>query len=557
MLELLLNYLSHNKLLLLFIVIAIGYFLGKIKIKGFSLGIANVLFVGLAFGSLSEKLALPDIIYTMGLVLFIYTSGLQSGPTFFRSFNRIGITYNLTVIFVLVFSSIITILIGKFLSIESSLLSGVFCGSLTNTPALASIVDTIKQSNLSLTQPELDILVGKPIAGYSISYPAGVIGVIFSMYIFRVIFKINLEKESIKIANQLGLGGEDLNNKDIRITNNNIIGKPIAEIFSNNSFSEVIVSRIKKKDNIQIVNGRTVLELNDIITLVGSSSNLNKLKSFFGEDIVSDLSTDRAFLDFRRIFVSNKNIIGITIRELDLHNKFNATITRVKRGDSEIIPTMDTILESGDRIRVVAAREDMEKVSKFFGDSFQSLSEIDYISISLGIALGLLIGEIPIPLPGGATFKLGSAGGPLLVSLVLGYFERTGNIVWGMSYNANLTVRQMGVVLFLAGIGLKAGYSFGENLAKYGLLLVATGIFITLMNTILMIIIGRFILKIPYPLLMGIVSGMQTQPACIAYANGEVKNSVPNYGYSLVFPISMITKIILVQLIYTLSQSLK
>lgn len=552
MLELFLNYLTHNKLLLLFIVIAIGYFLGKIKIKGFSLGIANVLFVGLAFGSLSENLALPDIIYTMGLVLFIYTSGLQSGPTFFRSFNKIGITYNLTVMAVLIFSSLITIFIGKYFSIESSLLSGVFCGSLTNTPALASIVDTIKQSNLSLSQVELDQLVGKPIAGYSITYPAGVIGVIFSMYIFRIIFNINLEKESIIIANKLGLGGEDLNNKDIRITNINIIGKSIADIFSNNAYSEVIVSRIKKKDMIQIVNGKTILELNDIITLVGSSSNLIKLKSYFGEDIISDLSTDRAFLDFRRIFVSNKKIIGLSIRELDLHQKFNATITRVKRGDSEIIPTMDTILESGDRIRVVASRDDMDKVSKFFGDSYQSLSEIDYISISLGIALGLLLGEIPIPLPGGATFKLGAAGGPLLVSLVLGYFERTGNLVWGMSYNANLTVRQLGVVLFLAGIGLKAGFSFGENLSKYGVILLVSGISITICNTVLMILIGRFILKIPYPLLMGIISGMQTQPACIAYVNGEIKNSVPNFGYSLVFPVSMITKIILVQIIFTI-----
>ena len=552
MLELFLNYLTHNKLLLLFIVIAIGYFLGKIKIKGFSLGIANVLFVGLAFGSLSENLALPDIIYTMGLVLFIYTSGLQSGPTFFRSFNKIGVTYNLTVMAVLIFSSLITIFIGKYFSIESSLLSGVFCGSLTNTPALASIVDTIKQSNLSLSQVELDQLVGKPIAGYSITYPAGVIGVIFSMYIFRIIFNINLEKESIIIANKLGLGGEDLNNKDIRITNINIIGKSIADIFSNNAYSEVIVSRIKKKDMIQIVNGKTILELNDIITLVGSSSNLIKLKSYFGEDIISDLSTDRAFLDFRRIFVSNKKIIGLSIREFDLHQKFNATITRVKRGDSEIIPTMDTILESGDRIRVVASRDDMDKVSKFFGDSYQSLSEIDYISISLGITLGLLLGEIPIPLPGGATFKLGAAGGPLLVSLVLGYFERTGNLVWGMSYNANLTVRQLGVVLFLAGIGLKAGFSFGENLSKYGVILLVSGISITICNTVLMILIGRFILKIPYPLLMGIISGMQTQPACIAYVNGEIKNSVPNFGYSLVFPVSMITKIILVQIIFTI-----
>jgi putative transport protein len=188
MTELITHYLEHNKLLLLFIVIALGYFLGKIKIKGFSLGIANVLFVGLAFGSLSESLALPDIVYILGLVLFVYTSGLQSGPGFFRSFNKMGITFNLAIIFVLSMSCILTLFLGKLLSIDASLLSGVYSGSLTNTPALASIVDTIKQLNLDKTQPELNSILGKPIAGYSITYPFGVIGVILSMYFFKIIF---------------------------------------------------------------------------------------------------------------------------------------------------------------------------------------------------------------------------------------------------------------------------------------------------------------------------------------------------------------------------------
>ena len=170
--------------------------------------------------------------------------------------------------------------------------------------------------------------------------------------------------------------------------------------------------------------------------------------------------------------------------------------------------------------------------------------------MAIGITLGLFIGEIPIPLPGGASFKLGYAGGPLIVALILGYIGRTGNIVWGMSYNANLTLRQMGVVLFLSGIGLKAGFSFGTNFAKYGLLLITLGFIITTVNTALMMFIGRVILKIPYPLLLGIISGMQTQPACIAYANAEIKNSVPNFGYSLVFPIAMISKILLAQIVF-------
>lgn len=551
MLELFLKYLEHNKILLLFLVIVMGYILGKIKIKGFNLGIANVLFVGLAFGSLSESMILPDIVYTLGLVLFVYTSGLQSGPGFFRSFNRVGLTYNLTVILVLSLSAILTIIIGKIFRIEPEVISGMYSGALTNTPALASIIETLKNNSSEINGENLSVLLGKPIAGYSITYPIGVIGVLFNMFIFRKFFKVNLEKESILTANKLGLGGVELQNRDVRVTNENIKGKTIEEIFKSQELYGIIASRIQKKDTVEIVNGRVILELNDILALVGNPSDLNKAIKYFGEEEKINLSIDRSVLDFRRIFVSNKNVVGIPLRELNLHQKFKATITRLKRGDSEIVPTMDTILQAGDRIRVVASREDMEKVSKFFGDSFQSLTEIDYISISLGIAMGLLIGEIPIPLPGGAFFKLGVAGGPLLVALILGYLERTGNIVWGMSYNANLTVRQLGVVLFLAGIGLKAGYSFGDNLLKYGYILLIIGACITFFNTILMILIGKYFLKIPFSLLLGILSGVQTQPACIAYVNDEVKNSVPNYGYSMVFPISMITKIILVQIIFS------
>ncbi|MBK8397769.1 MAG: transporter [Leptospiraceae bacterium] len=546
--ETIIQYLEENKLLLLFLVIAIGYLIGKIKIKGFSLGIASVLFVGLAFGSLSEKLALPDTIYILGLVLFVYTTGIQAGPSFFVSFNKNGILYNLAMIVVFSITACLTIFLGTLFNLNGNLISGLFAGSLTSTPALASIVDALKHSFLNSPPDELRIILAEPIAGYSIAYPYGVIGVIFSFFIFKKIFKVDMEKESAEVSEKLGLGGQDLEHRDVKITNPNIFGKSVEFIFNNFDLNGLIIARIKKKENIEIVNGTTILEKDDIITIVGTK--LRERTSFFGVHDHTHLYSDRTTLDFRRIFVSSKEVIGYSIAQLDLHNKFKATITRLKRGDSDIIPSPNTILQSGDRIRIVAAKEDMEKVSKYFGDSYHNLTEIDYISMSIGITLGLFLGEIPIPLPGGTFFKLGYAGGPLIVALILGYLGRTGNIIWGISYNANLTVRQMGVVLFLSGIGLKAGFSFGTNFAKYGLLLIILGFIITSVNTILMMLIGRLILKIPYPLLMGIISGMQTQPACIAYANSEIKNSIPNFGYSLVFPIATITKILLAQIIY-------
>ena len=533
--EIIVKYLEENKLFLLFLVVAIGYLFGKIKIKGFSLGIAAVLFVGIGFGSLSEKLALPDIVYILGLVFFVYTTGLQAGPGFFTSFDKNGIIYNLTMIGVLSFTAVLTIFLGKTFEMNANIISGLFAGSLTSTPALASIVDTLKNSLINTPPEELSKFLGEPIAGYSIGYPYGVIGVIISFFLFKKIFKINVEKESSEIAEKLGIGSQDLERRDIRITNPEIFGKAVEYLFSNYDLRGLVIARIKKKDRLEIVHGKTILEKDDIITLVGTK--LKEHTSFFGVHDHTHLFSDRTTLDFRRVFVSNKDVIGYSI-------------TRIKRGDSDIIPSPHTILQGGDRIRIVAAKEDMDKVSKFFGDSYHSLTEIDYISMAIGITLGLFIGEIPIPLPGGASFKLGYAGGPLIVALILGYIGRTGNIVWGMSYNANLTLRQMGVVLFLSGIGLKAGFSFGTNFAKYGLLLITLGFIITTVNTALMMFIGRVILKIPYPLLLGIISGMQTQPACIAYANAEIKNSVPNFGYSLVFPIAMISKILLAQIVF-------
>ncbi|MBK7057113.1 MAG: transporter [Leptospiraceae bacterium] len=546
--EILIKYLEENKLFLLFLVIAIGYFLGKLKYKGFSLGIAAVLFVGIAFGSLSEKLALPDTVYILGLVFFVYTTGLQAGPGFFASFNKKAISYNLLMVGVLTLSAILTVILGKAFGLNANITSGLFAGSLTNTPALASIVDTLKNTYSSLPPGELSKVMGEPIAGYSIAYPYGVIGVIISFFVIKKLFKVDVEKESSEIAEELGFGGKELEHRDIQITNPNLFGKTVEYIFANNDLTGLVIARIKKKDKTEIVNGDTVLEKDDIITLVGTK--LRERTPFFGVHDHTHLFADRSELDFRRVFVSSKDVIGYTIGSLDLHTKFEATITRLKRGDADIVPSPNTILQGGDRIRIVAAKEDMDKVSKFFGDSFHSLTEIDYISMAIGIAIGLFVGEIPIPLPGGASFKLGYAGGPLIVSLILGYLGRTGSIVWSISYNANLTLRQMGVVLFLSGIGLKAGFSFGANFAKYGLLLVFLGFIITTINTGIMLLAGRIFLKIPYPLLIGILSGMQTQPACIAYATAEIKNSVPSFGYSLVFPVAMITKILLVQIIF-------
>ncbi|MCB1177201.1 MAG: hypothetical protein KDK36_06440, partial [Leptospiraceae bacterium] len=363
------SFLENNTTLLLFLVIAIGYILAKIKIKGFSLGISSVLFVGLAFGSLSEKLIVPDAIFIIGLIFFIYTTGLQSGPGFFASFNRVGMGYNLLAVICLFITAAFVFILRNIIDLEPRILAGLYSGALTNTPAIASIVDSLKLAFSNLPESEMNMILGEPVAGFSIAYPFGVLGVIFAFQIFKFLFKINVEKESREIATELGLGGEELENRDIKVIQKEVIGKSIQEIFQTKPYSKFLVSRIKKNDQIQIVTGKTILEKDDIITVVGSYAKIEEYSPDFGVYVETTISSERGKLDYRRIFVSNKDVIGISIRDLNLREKFDATITRLKRGDSEIVPTQDTILLAGDRIRVVARKKDMENVTKFFGDS--------------------------------------------------------------------------------------------------------------------------------------------------------------------------------------------
>jgi putative transport protein len=312
------------------------------------------------------------------------------------------------------------------------------------------------------------------------------------------------------------------------------------------------MSRVRKGDAISVVVPDTVLSAGDEIVAVGSSPALERARILFGAEAREHLPEQPDQITYRRLFVSSKGVIGKKIRELELPRKFGATVTRLMRGDVDFVPSLDTVLESGDRIRVVSRRENLEAISKFFGDSIRSIAETDFLSLSLGVVLGVFLGMIPFPLPNGMTFKLGFAGGPLIVGLILGKLERTGPITWGMPFTANLVLRQVGLVFFLAAIGTKAGPGFGETFRTGGWELIAAGAVITSMVAASAILIGYKYLKLPMSAVMGMVSGIHTQPACLAYANQQAGNELPNVWYAAVYPASMITKIILAQLIVSI-----
>ena len=542
-----LSLLAENQLLLLFVIIGLGYLVGNIRIAGFQLGVVAVLFAGIFLGALDRRLGLPEFIYVIGLVLFVYATGLQSGPGFFGSFRRRGLRINLMVILVLTGGAILAIVLGKIMALPAPTIAGLFCGALTNTPALAATVETVKSLSSNLAPELAASYATSPVVAYGLAYPFGVLGVILWFFVFRKLYKVDLSAEQSGTS-----ASAKILSCTFRVSNPGVFGATLMTALENIPNRAFSVSRIRKGNVIAVASPEVVLEQGDLIVAVGDEHEMERARILFGERCKEHLEENFSEIRFRRIFVSNKEIVGKPIRELQLERRFNATITRLRRGDVEFVPNSDTVLELGDRIRVVTQRERLDEVGKFLGDSMKAITETDFLSLSLGIVLGVLLGMAPIPLPNGMTFKLGFAGGPLIVSLLLGRMERTGPITWSLPFNANLLLRQVGLVFFLAGIGSRAGLGFTQTLQAGGFSLVLIAGLITTMVTITAIIIGYKIFKLPMAAVMGMISGMQTQPACLAYANQQVPNELPNVWYATVYPASMVSKILLAQVIVSL-----
>jgi len=543
--------LIDNPLLLLFLVAAIGYPLGRIKIFGSSLGVASVLFTGLAIGSLHPELKLPEIIYILGVALFVYTVGLANGPAFLASLRRQGIRHNFLVVGVLIFAAGLTVLAQQLFNLRPGLAAGMFAGSLTNTPALAAILDILKHT---VPPDMLNRFLADPVVGYSVTYPMGVIGSILSISFLQRLWKVDYAAEAKQLRG-FGVATEPLSNVTIRVTCQEAVGTTIEELRKKNGW-DILFGRIRHEDSVSLADPASCLAIGDQVTAVGIQEELERVTRFLGERSDTELDLDRRVFDYRRIFVSNPKLVGRRLRDLRLKENHGAIITRIRRGDDDILAGGDTILELGDRVRVITDHDRIDQVSEFFGDSYRAVSEVDILTFSLGLALGLFLGTLPIPLPGGSELRLGFAGGPLLTALVLGTLGRTGPLVWSLPYSANITLRQIGLILFLAGVGTRAGYGFITTFSQQGgLLLFGTGIVITCTVAVSMLWIGYRLFKIPMSLLIGMLAGLQTQSAVLGYALEQSRNELPTVGYASVYPVATFTKILLAQLLLTMLMS--
>lgn len=543
--EFLIELFVEQPLLLLFTVIALGYALGEVKIKGTGLGVAAVLFVGLAFGALDERLTLPPVMVTLGLVLFVYSVGLASGPGFFASFSRTGVRDNLMVAGALIVAALIVVVEHFLLGFKPSISAGIFTGALTNTPSLAQV------TNYIATNAPADIAKvasSEPVVGYSVSYPIGVIGPMIAIVLMSRLWKINYRADAERVRDMFPVE-QEIYNRTVRVTNEAYLGTALS-VLAPQKHWRVIFGRIKRGASIELTTGETVMQSGDLLSVIGVPEDVDAVVRELGTPAEEQLDLDRSAYDFRRVFVSKHSLVGKKLSELNLPGQFGAIVTRVRRGDIELLATADTVLELGDRVRFVAPRSQVKAISDYFGDSYRSLSEINLLSLGLGIVLGLLIGMIPITLPGGIRFQLGDAGGPLIVALVLSALRRTGPIVWSIPYSANLTLRQLGLTILLAGIGVRSGYTFLATLqASGGIQILLAGAVVSLATALLVLFVGYKLLKIPFGLVIGMMAAVHTQPAVQAYAVNQAKNDLPNHGYALAFPMATIAKILLAQIL--------
>ncbi len=519
---------AAQPLLLLFVVLAVGYAAGRIRVAGVQLGIAAVLFAGLAAGAVDPRLQLPEFVRSFGLVIFVYAIGIASGPGFAASFRRQGFRDLTWTVGLLAMAAGAMLVASKVFGWSPGLAAGVFCGALTNTPALAAVLGRLPAGDTSA------------VVGYSVAYPAGALGLLVALAVARHRWRSELGAAAHR---------PELQVRFVQVTRIEATGTAVKTLLRGWSVRARFVRR-RRAGEWALLSPDAALEIGDLVTVVGLPDALDQLTRRVGEESSERIELHSNQLDQRRIFVSSPDVAGHSLAALRTLTRFGALVTRVRRGDSDLVPEGRTVLQLGDRVRVVAPRDRMAEVSRFFGDSYRALGEIDAVSFGFGIALGLLLGLVPVPLPGGGFFRLGPAGGPLVVGLILGARGRTGPIVWQLPYNAGLTLRQLGLALFLAAVGVSAGTPFIETLrAGRGFELLGAASAVSVFTATCSLWSSRKWLRATPGLAMGLSSGVHTQPAGLAFATDVAQDDSPGLGYSSVSPIATVSKILLAQLL--------
>lgn len=533
------------------LVISIGIALGRIKIFGVSLGITWILFVGIAFGhfGLNIDATILHFMKEFGLILFIYSIGMQVGPSFFSSFKKGGLTLNMLAASVVFLGVITTYVMHLITNLPISTMVGILSGAVTNTPGLGAAQQTLFDTTAT-TDPTMSM-------GYAVAYPLGVVGVITTLILFRYIFKVKLSKETEEIESLDDSKFTEAKVFSIRIKNPAVFGKALAKV-KDLIDNEFVVSRIKSADGtkLEIADPKTILNENDTVLVVSNLQNIESVSALLGAQI--DMKESEWYehddeLVSRRIIITKPEINGKTIKSLKLRKYYNINVTRVNRAGVDLIGNPELELQMGDRLTVVGTKSSVSRVSSFLGNSLERLRKPNLVSIFVGIALGMLLGSIPFTIPGiPQPVKLGLAGGPLIVSILISKFGPRYKMVTYTTMSANLMLREIGISLFLACVGLEAGEGFVETIVNGGYMWVGYGVIITLLPILIVGTIARLVFKVNYFTMMGVLSGSMTNPPALSFANATAGNDVPAVSYATVYPLTMFLRVVTAQVLMLL-----
>lgn len=520
----------HQGYFVLFVIITFGIIVGRVSYKGFSLDSSAVIFVALLLGHLGFEV--PHAFQTLGLLLFIFTIGIQAGPGFMDAALRYGRQLMLISIAVIGTAALLTFGIITLFDVNVAVAVGLFNGALTSTPGLAAAFEA---TNSPLTA-----------VGYGLAYPAGVIGVILFIQLFPKALKIDLKKEESNYLAQLHDDHPDILNAVFEVTNENIDGKSIKELNFRN-ITQAVISRVKSGDNIFAPNADTILRSGDLLRAVGDSEALQRVSLLIGHKVDVDLAFDDRYV-VNWLLVTNKKVVNKTLRELNL-TALNATVTRIRRSGIDLKPFPHSKLRFGDKLLVSGSNAEMSEVRLMLGNDEKQLSETNFLPISLGIVIGVLVGSISFPVFGLFDFSLGLTGGVLLTALILSNIGKTGPILWSMSGSANQLLRRLGLLMFMATVGTSAGSELAGVLSDNGIQLIAMGAVLTLVPMMVGSIVGYYVLKLNFITLLGVITGSMTSTPGLAAIDSKTDSEAASVGYATVYPAALVLMILFSQLL--------
>ncbi|HBB9368827.1 TPA: putative transporter [Shigella flexneri 2a] len=546
---------------ILALVAVVGLFIGNVKFRGIGLGIGGVLFGGIIVGHFVSQAGMTlssdmlHVIQEFGLILFVYTIGIQVGPGFFASLRVSGLRLNLFAVLIVIIGGLVTAILHKLFDIPLPVVLGIFSGAVTNTPALGAGQQILRDLGTPME------MVDQMGMSYAMAYPFGICGILFTMWMLRVIFRVNVETEAQQHESSRTNGGALIKTINIRVENPNLHDLAIKDVPILNG-DKIICSRLKREETLKVPSPDTIIQLGDLLHLVGQPADLHNAQLVIGQEVDTSLSTKGTDLRVERVVVTNENVLGKRIRDLHFKERYDVVISRLNRAGVELVASGDISLQFGDILNLVGRPSAIDAVANVLGNAQQKLQQVQMLPVFIGIGLGVLLGSIPVFVPGfPAALKLGLAGGPLIMALILGRIGSIGSIgklYWFMPPSANLALRELGIVLFLSVVGLKSGGDFVNTLVNgEGLSWIGYGALITAVPLITVGILARMLAKMNYLTMSGMLAGSMTDPPALAFANNlHPTSGAAALSYATVYPLVMFLRIITPQLLAVLFWSI-